>query len=262
MSAGFANNSTVIFAKTFRPKPADACTYESDGTTVRNLWRLEQHYPAFCRRFQDWPELETLVRQLVHGDPLLVGIETFNKPARVGSAVPWHQDNAYFCRTPPDMLTIWIAIDAVTPDNGPVHYIKGSHVNMLPARPSGVTGISMGLASPPHPAESELFCGLPLSWRCIDSSLPVGPSLGRQRQRPLASGPVARVSRGPHHDRSEAEASLRRGEQLTSARRARSRLHRWEESGDSDDGYGVVEREVIQLPRARGVRNERPGFRG
>ena len=26
-------------------KPADACTYESDGLTVRNLWRLEQARP-------------------------------------------------------------------------------------------------------------------------------------------------------------------------------------------------------------------------
>jgi phytanoyl-CoA hydroxylase len=57
----------------------------------------------------------------------LVGVETFNKPARIGSGVPYHQDNAYFCQSPPDMLTVWIAIDAVTEANGPVFFVKGSH---------------------------------------------------------------------------------------------------------------------------------------
>ena len=51
---------------------------------------------------------------MVHGEPVSMGVETFNKPAKVGSGVPPHQDNAYFCLTPPDALTIWIALDAAT----------------------------------------------------------------------------------------------------------------------------------------------------
>jgi ectoine hydroxylase-related dioxygenase (phytanoyl-CoA dioxygenase family) len=39
---------------------------------------------------------------------------------KVGSGVPYHQDIAYFCQPPPDMLTVWIAIDAVTEANGTV----------------------------------------------------------------------------------------------------------------------------------------------
>jgi ectoine hydroxylase-related dioxygenase (phytanoyl-CoA dioxygenase family) len=90
-----------------------------------------------------------------------MGVETFNKPARVGSGVPYHQDNAYFCQTPPDVLTIWIALDPVTLANGPVYYVRGSQKNgLLPTRPSGVRGNSIGLAHPPGIPLEDQFCGL------------------------------------------------------------------------------------------------------
>jgi ectoine hydroxylase-related dioxygenase (phytanoyl-CoA dioxygenase family) len=97
---------------------------------------------------------------LVNGEPVLAAIETFNKPARIGSGVPYHQDNAYFCRTPPDMLTVWVAMDAATLDNGPVYYVKGSHIQgVLPTKKSGVAGNSMGMATEPNVPLSEQFCG-------------------------------------------------------------------------------------------------------
>ena len=96
-------------------KPADARTYEADETTVRNLWRLEVHN-EFFRDFAARGDLRDLIAVLVKGEPVLAGVETFNKPARIGSGVPPHQDNAYFCQTPPDMLTVWIAIASASPE--------------------------------------------------------------------------------------------------------------------------------------------------
>lgn len=128
--------------------PENDVVFEADGKSIRNLWRMEHHdefFDALARR----PALLSLVAKLVNGEPVLVGVETFNKPARVGSGIPPHQDNAYFCRKPADVLTVWIAVDAVTPENGPVFYIPGSHkAGMLPHKPSGVKGNSMGLAQP------------------------------------------------------------------------------------------------------------------
>ena len=98
-------------------KPADAATMEADGATVRNLWRLELHNDKL-RALAAREDIRKLLAPLVHGEPVLAAVETFNKPARLGSGVPCHQDNAYFCQTPPDMLTVWIAIDAVTQANG------------------------------------------------------------------------------------------------------------------------------------------------
>ena len=141
-------------------KPADAATREADNQTIRTLWRLEQHNPML-RKLAERDSIRRLIALLVNGDPVLQGVETFNKPARVGSAVPEHQDNAYFCQTPPDMLTVWIAIDAVTETNGPIYFVKGSHRSgVLPTRPSHVRGNSIGLRNPVPKSPENQFCGL------------------------------------------------------------------------------------------------------
>ncbi|MDP1586648.1 MAG: phytanoyl-CoA dioxygenase family protein [Prosthecobacter sp.] len=141
-------------------QPVDARTFEKDEKTVRNLWRLEKYNPWFLA-LGERENIKALIAPLVHGEPVLVGVETFNKPARIGSGVPYHQDNAYFCQTPPDMLTVWIAIDAVTQANGPVFFVKGSHKGgMQPTKPSGVRGNSIGMAEPSNVPLSEQFCGL------------------------------------------------------------------------------------------------------
>ncbi len=139
--------------------PPGDYTLEPDGRTVRNLWRLEQH-DAWFRDFALQPRFLEALRPLLTGEPVLVGVETFNKPALVGSAVPPHQDNAYFCQTPPDVLTLWIALDAATEANGAVEYLPGSHHELRAHRASGVKGNSMGLAEPPRAGESGAFLGI------------------------------------------------------------------------------------------------------
>jgi len=141
------NELARIFA-TLTPAHGKAkVTFEPDGKTIRNTWHLEKDSQFFNELWQR-PAIQKLISKLVHGEPELSAVETFNKPARVGSAVPAHQDNAYFCQNPPDMLTVWIAIDPATLENGPIYYIPGSHRKLLPHKPSGVTGNSMGLAEP------------------------------------------------------------------------------------------------------------------
>jgi phytanoyl-CoA hydroxylase len=138
--------------------PPEDRTFEADGKTVRNLWRMEKHDPFF-QSLAERPEALSLIGALVNGAPVLAGVETFNKPARVGSGVPPHQDNAYFCRAPADALTVWIAMDAATLENGPIYYLKGSHTSgVLPHRASGVAGNSMGLARMPDHDKSQVFC--------------------------------------------------------------------------------------------------------
>ncbi len=141
-------------------RPADAATMEADGSTVRNLWRLEQHNETL-RALALRDDVLDFVRPFVRGEPVLEAVETFNKPARVGSGVPYHQDNAYFCQTPPDMLTVWIAIDPVTTENGPVFFVRGSHHDgVLPTKPSGVRGNSIGMAEPSPVPLADQFRGL------------------------------------------------------------------------------------------------------
>lgn len=131
--------------------PPEDYVLEADGESVRNLWRLDKH-DAFFKALAEDPALHSLLAPLVNGVPEIMGVESFNKPALTGSPVPPHQDNAYFCLTPPDALTLWIALDPVTEGNGPVNYVRGSHKSgVMPHEKSGVAGNSMGLCSTPPP---------------------------------------------------------------------------------------------------------------
>lgn len=54
--------------------------------------------------------------------------QLFYKPAKHGGVVAWHQDYSYWTRTGPlQHLTCWIALDDVSPKNGCLHYVPGSH---------------------------------------------------------------------------------------------------------------------------------------
>jgi phytanoyl-CoA hydroxylase len=132
----------------------------ADGSrAVRNLWRMEEH-SAFFRELAQALGL-AWVGPLVNGDATSCGVELFAKPAWVGSAVPFHQDNAYFNLEPPDALTCWIALDDSTLENGCVYYARGSHrTGLRPHKPSGVNGNSMTVASPPEPGEFEEVPGV------------------------------------------------------------------------------------------------------
>lgn len=134
--------------------PANDVVFEADGVSVRNCWRMEHHDPWFAELAKNETVLN-MAAEFVHGEPVLMAVESFNKPSRVGSAVPPHQDNAYFCLTPPDALTVWIAVDAVTEANGPVSYLLGSQLEgARPHKVSGVAGNSMGLAECPDQADA------------------------------------------------------------------------------------------------------------
>ena len=49
-----------------------------------------------------------------------------NKPAGAGTLLPWHQDRWSELNTDP-LITIWLALDPATIDNGCVQIIPGSH---------------------------------------------------------------------------------------------------------------------------------------
>jgi ectoine hydroxylase-related dioxygenase (phytanoyl-CoA dioxygenase family) len=94
------------------------------------------------------PQLVAVLRAIL-GEPVrLYGSQVFAKPARVGTAVPRHQDMPYWPFAPADMLSAWIALDDSTEENGCVRFALGSHkLGMLPHAASGVAGNSLGLVT-------------------------------------------------------------------------------------------------------------------
>lgn len=77
--------------------------------------------------FATHPDLMDMAAQLIGEDIILWGTTIFGKPAHSGKATPWHQDGDYYPIRPLETTTIWIALDDVTPENGPMRFIPGSH---------------------------------------------------------------------------------------------------------------------------------------
>jgi ectoine hydroxylase-related dioxygenase (phytanoyl-CoA dioxygenase family) len=72
-----------------------------------------------------------LVQSVIGGDIVLWGCQVFCKPAGDGMEVPWHQDGRYWPIRPLATCTVWVALDASTPENGCMRFIPGSHSGQI-----------------------------------------------------------------------------------------------------------------------------------
>jgi hypothetical protein len=52
-------------------------------------------------------------------------------PGIAGQTFPWHQDNGYNAPNPDNNVTVWIALDETTVDNGCIWIVPASHKNGL-----------------------------------------------------------------------------------------------------------------------------------
>ena len=74
------------------------------------------------------PQLRALLEAVIGAPVELAADQILMKPPAIGSAKPYHQDNAYFRCAPADhVVTAWIALDDVDEENGCLRYIDGSH---------------------------------------------------------------------------------------------------------------------------------------
>jgi phytanoyl-CoA hydroxylase len=131
--------------------------YEPNGNgKIRNIFHLHQANPYF-QELAAAPQFARLARAIFDDEPVLVSVELFGKPAKVGSEVPYHQDNAYFNLVPAQAFTCWVALADATEQNGCVRYIEASHkLGNLPHHASGVKGNSMRLSSLPADVGREI----------------------------------------------------------------------------------------------------------
>ena len=98
--------------------------------TLKQLHRMEQDtFFANYSRHSHWNKTASDFL----GEPVeVLGVEYFNKPPKTKHETPPHQDNYYFCLAPPQVLTIWVALDDIDEENGCIRYVRGSH--RLPLR--------------------------------------------------------------------------------------------------------------------------------
>lgn len=73
------------------------------------------------------PDLLDLVEGLLGPDLVCWGAHVISKAAGDGLEVAWHQDAHYWPIRPLATVTLWIALDDSTPENGCLRVIPGSH---------------------------------------------------------------------------------------------------------------------------------------
>jgi hypothetical protein len=75
--------------------------------------------------------LVDIAAQFIGNDVALFASHYISKPPFSGKPVLWHQDGAYWPLEPMKVVTLWLAVDESTPDNGCVRVIPGSHKKKL-----------------------------------------------------------------------------------------------------------------------------------
>jgi len=70
-----------------------------------------------------------LVEPILGPDIALFSSHFICKPAGTGKRVPWHEDSGYWRGRldPMEVVTVWLAIDPSTPENGCMQVIPGTH---------------------------------------------------------------------------------------------------------------------------------------
>lgn len=83
-----------------------------------------------------------LARELIGDDAVLDFDMLIDKAPHSDVATPWHQDAAYWLDLPdPRAVSIWVALDESTVDNGCMWYVRDSHRSPIrPHRPAGTGG--------------------------------------------------------------------------------------------------------------------------
>ncbi len=72
-----------------------------------------------------------LVESLLGPDIRLIHYQGLYKPAQTGGEVGWHQDNHYFGVAQNRTVTVWLALDDATVENGCMWYLPGQHRMLL-----------------------------------------------------------------------------------------------------------------------------------
>ncbi|MDA1232583.1 MAG: phytanoyl-CoA dioxygenase family protein [Planctomycetota bacterium] len=129
------------------PTLPDADAFYQDRSRSETLKQLQRMgCDPFFRDYVQHPRWTALAESLVGESADADQPEWFNKPPGTNHVTPPHQDNYYFCLAPPNVVTIWLAIDPVDAENGCLRYVDGSHRNGFRKHAkSKILGFSQGI---------------------------------------------------------------------------------------------------------------------
>lgn len=109
------------WAKEIGVETGEYCRVVSQWT---NLWRVDPCFAAQLRA----PDCTAMAAQLIGCSRVRVFHDhVISKPPGQSSAVPWHQDYPYWPIEAPHAVSLWLALDPVTPQSGCMHFMPGAH---------------------------------------------------------------------------------------------------------------------------------------
>ena len=100
---------------------------EARAVRFRKLSKFNQKNPLIWHNAHCGEAVLDIARYFLGGDILLKYDSCFLKPARSGSATPWHQDNGLWRDGDIEPFNFWMALDPATIENGCLQMIPGSY---------------------------------------------------------------------------------------------------------------------------------------
>jgi phytanoyl-CoA hydroxylase len=93
-------------------------------------------------------KIATIVKNLLSAKPKYMASELFAKPAGKGLPSPIHQDNYYWCVKGGNALTVWVALDYASSENGGLSYYNCTHkLGVVKHEPSFARGSSQKVSN-------------------------------------------------------------------------------------------------------------------
>lgn len=97
------------------------------GRRPEQLWQdLVANDPFWVRLVGD-DRLLDIAQQFIGPNIALFASHYLSKPAGEGLPVLWHQDGSYWPLAPMEVVTLWLAVDDSTPENGCMRVIPNTH---------------------------------------------------------------------------------------------------------------------------------------
>lgn len=117
----------------------DVNTKNNAPTQMLQIMQMCERNIHFRRMLFHEPILD-MIECLIGPNIQLFHDQALYKPAHTGGEIFWHQDNAYWQCTPPNLVSCWMTLDDVTIDNGAMQLIPGSHLKALDHTRTGEGG--------------------------------------------------------------------------------------------------------------------------
>lgn len=89
-------------------------------------WFLVADDPFWVRLIAD-ERLLDIAEKFIGPNIALFASHYFSKPPHDGLPVLWHQDGSYWPLDPCEVVTLWLAVDDSTPENGCLRVLPGTH---------------------------------------------------------------------------------------------------------------------------------------